>query len=397
MKINNSKKRMIKPTSFLYLQYLLILLFINLSAEINPQFTTQRHSSNPRFAGLSNAGVAIPEAVTGAILNPSLLHSWHWNNQRKHSASAAFERDSVFSKFIISTGASWFINEKATLGTVYRNLRNGDDNYQNEVVLCIAGRLFDKSLNKGAVNLGMNIRFENLNWKTGTDSLSIVHKTFDESGDIISGSDSLLGKYKSSFESDFDKEKRLVFDLGFFQDNIFQGMDFGLTFHNLLGHVWKSDKPVIKHKSDTTYDTITDTIPQSLIDSSYYVAEWKDSKGRNKKVYKRMTVGLAYRADIIQNKAMILIPFDLEFVGLFDRKQDMKLGLHTGIEVWLGDQIGLRFGYALSPHYIKGEPGDINLTNDNIFSGGASARFERVSFYLYIQMQNWGIGSTVAF
>ena len=388
---------MIKPTSFLYFQYLLILLFINLSAEVNPQLTTQRHSSNPRYAGLSNTGVAIPDAITGAMLNPSLVHSWHWNNQTKYSASAAFERDSVFSKFIISTGASLFINEKTTLGTLYRSLRNGDDNYQNEVVLCIAGRLFEKSLRQGAVNLGMNFRYESLNWKTDTDSLPIVQKMFDTSGIIISGSDSLLGKYKSNIENDFDKEKRLLFDLGFFQDNIFQGMDFGLTFHNLLGYVWKSDKPVIKHKPDTTYDTLTDTIPQSLIDTSYHIAEWKESRARNKKVYKRMTVGLAYHTNIIQNKAMVLIPFDLEFIGLFDRKQDMKLGLHTGIEVWLGTYIGLRFGYALSPSYIEGTPGDITLENDHIFSGGASARFDRISFDLYIQGQNWGVGSTVAF
>ena len=388
---------MIKPTLFLCFQYLLILLFINLSAEVNPQFTTQRRYSNPRQAGLSNTGVAIPEAITGAILNPSLVHSWHWNNQTKYSASAAFERDSVFSKFIISTGASLFINEKTTLGTLYRSFRNGDDNYQNEVVLCIAGRLFEKNVSKGAVNLGMNFRYESFNWKTDTDSLPIVQKMFDTSGIIISGSDSLLGKYKSNIENDFDKEKRLLFDLGFFQDNIFQGMDFGLTFHNLLGYVWKSDKPVIKHKPDTTYDTLTDTIPQSLIDTSYHVAEWKESRARNKKVYKRMTVGLAYHTNIIQNKAMVLIPFDLEFIGLFDRKQDMKLGLHTGIEIWLGTYIGLRFGYARSPSYIEGKPGDITLENDHIFSGGASARFDHISFDLYIQGQNWGVGSTVAF
>lgn len=387
---------MIKPTSFLYFQYLLILLFINLSAEVNPQLTTQRHSSNPRYAGLSNTGVAIPDAITGTILNPALVHSWHWNNQTKYSASAAFERDSVFSKFIISTGASLFINEKTTLGTLYRSFKNGDDNYQNEVVLCIAGRLFEKSLRQGAVNLGMNFRYESLNWKTDTDSLPIVQKMFDTSGNIISDS-TTISWYKSNFENDFDKEKRLLFDLGFFQDNIFPGMDFGLTFHNLLGYVWKSDKPVVKHKPDTTYDTLTDTIPQSLIDSSYHVAEWKDSRARNKKVYKRMTVGLAYHANIVQNKAMVLIPFDLEFIGLFDRKQDMKLGLHTGIEIWLGTHIGLRFGYARSPSYIEGTPGDITLENDHIFSGGASARFDHISFDLYIQGQNWGVGSTVAF
>ena len=390
-------KKMIKINLLLRLIICIILSYITISAEINTQFTTQRHSSNSRYAGLSNAGVAIPEPVTGAVLNPSLVHAWHFNNETRYSASAAFERDSVFSRYIISTGESWYINEKTTLGTVYRNLKNSDDHYQNEVTLCVAGRLFDKTFNQGAVNLGFNVRFESVNWETGLDSLPIVQKMFDDSGIIIPESTTTIGKYKSSFNSHFDKDKRLLFDLGFFQDNIFQGLDFGLTFHNLLGFTWLSDKPVIKHKADTTYDTLTDTIPQSLIDSSYHVAEWKDSKGRNKKVYKRMTVGLAYHANIIQNRVLILIPFDLEFIGLFDKKQKMKLGLHTGLEVWLTEKIGVRFGYALSPNYISGTPGTITLESEHIFSGGASARFEHLSFDVYIQGQNWGVGSTVAF
>lgn len=389
---------MIKIKLFLIVFIFTVLSYTNLSAEINPQFTTQRHFSNPRYAGLSNTGVAIPDAVTGAVLNPSLVHAWHFNNETKYSASAAFERDSVYSRYIISTGASWYINEKTTIGTLYRNLKNSDDHYQNEVVLCVAGRLFDKSFTQGAVNLGFNCRFESVNWKTGLDSLPIVQKMFDDSGDIIPESTTTIGKYESPFDSHFDKDKRLLFDLGFFQDNIFQGLDFGLTFHNLLGFTWLSDKPTTKHKADTTFDTtVTDTFPQSLIDSSYHVAQWKDSKGRNKKVYKRMTVGLAYHANIIQNKVMILIPFDLEFIGLFDRKQKMKLGLHTGLEAWLTEKICLRFGYAYSPNYISGTPGNITLKGENIFSGGASARFEHLSFDIYIQGQNWGVGSTVAF
>ena len=97
---------MIKINSFLLIILLTILSHINISAEINPQFTTQRHSSNSRYAGLSNAGVAIPEPVTGAVLNPSLVHAWHYNNETRYSASAAFERDSVFARYILSTGAS---------------------------------------------------------------------------------------------------------------------------------------------------------------------------------------------------------------------------------------------------------------------------------------------------
>lgn len=377
---------------------LINILFTISAAEIDPQFTTQRHSSNPRYAGLSNTGVAIPDAVTGIVLNPCLVHTWHFNNETRYSAAATFDRDSIFDRYIIGTGASYYINDKTTLGTLYRSLKNSDDRYQNEVVVCVAGRLFDKTFNQGAVNLGFNFRFESVNWKSGLDSLPIVQKMFDDSGTLIPESTATIGKYTSSFNGHFDKDKRLLFDLGFYQDNIFPGMDFGLAFHNLLGFTWLSDKPDIKHKADTTFDTtVPDTLPQSLIDTSYHVAQWKESKGRNKKVYKRMTVGLAYHTNIIQNKVTILIPFDLEFIGLFDKKQKIKIGLHTGLEVWLTENIGLRFGYAYSPNYISGAPGAISLNNENIFSGGAGARLEHVSFDIYIQGQNWGIGSTVAF
>lgn len=376
----------------------LFLLFVNLYAEINLQFTTQRHFPNPRYAGLANAGVAIPEAVSGTMLNPSLVHSWHWNNKTQYSALVTYEKDSVFSH-IVTTGVSWYINEKTTLGTIYRYLENGDDNFQNEAVLCIAGRLFDKSLDQGAVNLGVNIRFEDLNWKSSDlDSLTTLHIKYKGTILDTTHDTTIINKYPPVSKERFIEEKRLLFDLGFFQDNIFPDLDFGLTFHNLFGYVWKSEKPNIKHIKYVTYDsTIVDAMIIDSVDSSYYITEWEDSNGKNKKVYKRMTVGLSYHVDIMQNKVMILIPFDLEFIALFDRKQDMKLGFHTGIEGWLNNKICLRFGYARSPNSISGKPGDITLSNDNIFSGGASVRFENVGFDVYIRDQNWGVGSAIAF
>jgi len=376
---------------------LILALSTTLPAGINPQFFTQRHSSNTRYNGLSNAGVAIPEAVTSIALNPSLVHYWHFANQTKYSASAAYERDSVFSKSIISTGASWYINEKTTIGTLYRNLRHGDDNYQNEVVLCTAGRLFDKSLNQGAVNLGMNIRFERMNWRSsGLDSLPILHKIFDDSGKI----DTVIqaGKYKSDYLYRFLDENRLLFDLGFFQDNILPGLDFGLSLYNLFGFAWQSDRPSVGHRSDTIWDsTFIVARPDTCIDTAVYTNTWEKERGGIDKVYKRMAVGLAYHANIMQDKVTILIPFDLEFLGLFDRSQKIKLGFSTGIEAWLNNMVCLRFGYALSPKYITGTPDDITFKNSTIFSGGASVKFEHISCDIFLQGQNWGIGSTVAF
>jgi hypothetical protein len=195
------------------------------------------------------------------------------------------------------------------------------------------------------------------------------------------------------------KERRLLFDIGFYQDNILEGLDFGLVFHDLMAYAWRQDKPTVRHV-DSTYDDTAfmgDSIPDSTIDSTYYVNRWNDRNGKNGRIYKRLTVGFAYHAPLMQNKVMMIIPFDLEFIGLFDKKIDMKLGLHTGIEGWFNDKLCLRFGYAFAPHYISGKPGTITLNNDHLFSGGASVRFDKVQFDIYILKQDWGIGSTIMF
>ncbi len=370
----------------------LFLLAINTFAEINPQFTTNRHLSNTRFNGLSNTGVAIPEAVSSILVNPSLIHNWHWLNKSKYSAVMSYERDSVFSRYIIGTGASWQINDVTTVGTLYRNMKNSDDNIQNDIIVCVAGRMFDKKFDQGAVNLGMNIRFENLDWKTREiDSLEVIQHFYSPKDTTHTTTKYMPVNYTSKMI----KERRLLFDLGFFQDNIFKGLDFGLTFHNLFAYVWRSEDLTEK---DTTWQTNdTTAYIDSVKDSSYYVNEWNDDNDRNNKVYKRMTVGISYHTNIIQNKIMLLLPFDLEFIGLFDRKQDIKLGLHTGLEGWLNDKICLRFGFAYSPNYISGKPGSLTIKNDKIFSGGAGVRFDRISFDVYIQKQDWGIGSAVSF
>ncbi len=375
----------------------IFLLSTGIFSEIlNPQFCAHRHYTNIRYMGLSNAGVAIPEPATSILLNPALIHSWHWKNGFSYAATAAYENDSVFSRHVISTGGSWQVNEVTTVGSLYRNLKRADNNYQNDIIICVAGRLFDKSLNQGAVNLGMNIRLETLRWENLLDSLPVHAHVYDDTGAYKTTE--LISKYKSSFSKSSLKETRLLFDLGFYQDEIFPGMDFGLTFHNLFTRHWKSDKPTGSHVYDTTYDTVlTDIFIDTVYNTTVHTSKWTDSKGRFPKVYKRMTVGLAYHAPIMQEKVMVVLPFDVEFLGLFDKKQDIKVGLHTGIEAWFIKKIGIRFGYAYAPDHILGTPGDITFESSHILSGGASVHFEKVRFGVYIKKQDWGIGSTVTF
>lgn len=363
--------------------FLVFLLFTSSYAEINLQFTSQRYLSNPRFAGLSNTGVALPDALPSTIINPSLVHYWHWKNKTTYSGSLSYERDSIFSEHIINSGVSWYINEKTTIGTLYRYLKKSSSRQQNEMVMNISGKLFDKSLDQGAVNIGVNIRYEDLKWRfSDLDSLKILYYRNDTLTNTV--------VYPPPDIYRMIEESRLLFDLGFFQDNIFPGLDFGLTFHNLLGRVWKSENPVKRNIIDTIHDSL-------FVDSSYYSIEWVKSKNRNKKIFKRMTVGVTYHLKAIQNKIELITPFDLEFIGLFDKDKDIKVAIHTGIEGWLNEKICLRFGYARTPTYIYGRTENLSITYNNLISGGAGVRFKRILFDVYMRKENWGIGTSVAF
>ena len=383
-----------RKKQILFISILIISLFnASLSSEINLQFESQRNLLNPRFAALSNTGVAIPEGPSSVTLNPALTHCWHVKNETRFSGTIAYAKDSLFSRSILNFGGSSYLNEKTTLGTLYRYMKSNDKNTHNDVIFNFAGRLFDKSLNQGAVNLGVNLRYENCKWHDSyVDSLTTYYSRYQDT--ILDTVEAY--RYAPNIpERSFD-ENRLLFDLGFFQDNILPGLDFGITFHNLFGYRWYSENPVLH---DTAWSYIDSQTGDSVIvDSSFYVNDWGEHNARNPKVYKRMTVGLSYHPDIMQNKVSLLLPFDLEFIGIFDKKQDLKIGLHTGLEAWLfSNNICLRFGYAYAPKYITGAPGALTLDNDHLFSGGLGVYFERISFNVFMRKHDWGIESVVAF
>ena len=171
-------------------------------------------------------------------------------------------------------------------------------------------------------------------------------------------------------------------------------MDFGLTFHNLLGRFWESENPKL---SNLLYPIHDSTQIDTIVDSSYYSSEWSKKNGRNPKEYKRMTVGITYTIRLMDNILILIIPFDLEFFGLFDKKKSIKIAMHTGIEGWLNEKICLRFGYSRAPYNIYGKAKPFSVSNDHILCGGASVHFEHIAFDVYMKKNEWGIGSVVAF
>lgn len=381
--------------------FLLLSVTLIYGSEVNPQFALHRYVSNIRLLGLSNAGAALPDGIGSVMLNPSLVHTWHFMNTTSYSAGGAYARDSLFSRHNAFGGGSWYINEKTSLGVLYRYLRGTSGHAEDDIVVCFAGRLFEKSMNQGAVNIGLNVRYEKLDWNySSIKPLGVIARVYNDLHSHVPEKDTVLRVHPAPFPFVSTKEKRLLFDLGFFQDHIAPGLDFGLVFHNLVGFYWREETPTMRWQRDTLlFDTLGVKLDTGfvVIDSAYYIDEPTMTDGKNHKSYKRLTVGVVYTPPPLRDKFIIHIPFDLEFIGLFDKKQDITIGLHTGTEWWMTDMIGLRLGYSYAPQYIYGQPGSLSVDNIHIFSGGAGIHFPKLNLDFYFRKEEWGAGCEVFF
>lgn len=387
-------------------KYTLALLVLNISIifsenisvnNVDIEFAQQRRTLNHRYAGLAGAGVSIPEPVSSISMNPALVHHFHQYSEKKHTISIGYERDSLFDAMILNGGTSFFINERTTISGIYRFLKNSRDKnkYAHEATISVSGTMFDQGADaQGGVDIGLNMRYSYSKWhERRSTSLQTSVTTFNISdtisNSIIANDTMILGK---------QEEHRLLFDVGLFQDNIIDNLDLGVTFYNLFGFHWKKNQPIKKDSiySDTSVggDTITETVVEN------YNSSWKKDNGKNHKSYKRMTVGFSYHVPLMNEKLNILVPFDLEFLRLFNKDEKIKLAFHTGLETWLlKGIIGLRFGYARAPYNISGTPGHFKIENENIFTGGGSLRVKMFGLDLYFTeyRQEWGLNAFVSF
>jgi|GEM_PF-1221243 len=350
--------------------------------------------ANARAAGTSGSGVAIPEGVSCVLLNPSLLHSYNMQNSITSAASVAYATgEPVFSRHNVSAAAGVCVSEALSCGVLYRMLKpDRIENIDNQVVLNISGRLFDKSLDRGMVNFGVNARYEKLKCATGPfDTLYSVRSNLV----VQPHTDSMLAV--STWNDGFVQRRRLAFDVGFFQDNIGEGIDFGVTLHNLIGYSWVIEEPSIV--TSDSVDTIMsapgriDTL--AVIQSSYYAESSTQYTNWQQKHNRRMTIGFAFHKEVLRDKAIIYLPIDWEIFNLFDFNTRHHFAFRTGLEVWITGKYCLRFGYARAPEAWPPEPGD--LKNANIFSGGAGVRASSFGLDFYIRQSAFGIGGSFAF
>jgi hypothetical protein len=341
-----------------------------------------------RNAAIGNCGVAVPEGLVCAVLNPALFHSANVFNKTNITGTVMYGTgEPMFERYAFTTGAGAMLTDALSLGVLYRMFKpeNREDS-DNQVNLNISGRLFNGSITSGMVNMGLNVRYEKLDYTTGP------FKTFT----VIRPLDSLLADTTdSSVINAGNIERRLLaLDVGFFQDNIGEGLDFGIVLHNALGYSWTEETPVLANGDSVVFDANT---PDSAdtVHWSRYQPEKAEFANWQKKYRRRLTVGIGFHKEVLKEKAVILLPFDLDVFNFLDFKTRQHFAIRTGIEVCVSHRYCLRFGYARAPEVF---PVNLDeLENENIVSGGAGVRLSRIGVDLYIKRKAWGISGMVMF
>ncbi|MBD3390637.1 MAG: hypothetical protein GF410_01340 [Chitinivibrionales bacterium] len=342
-----------------------------------------------RIAGLAGAGVAVPEGIACVLQNPAMLHSYNVLNEiNLTGAISSGSGETEYQRYHISAGAGVCLSRIFSVGLLYRYLKpEHEHNRNSQITLNLSGRLFDRSINRGVVNYGVNVRYEKLNWKT-SDFAPIYNRRISATDTVVTDT--------NVWDTDGDIERRrLAADIGFFQDNIGEGLDFGLTFTDLIGYTWTRETPTIVNDDSliiTATPLDTDTV---VIDSSYYGGESTQYNKWLRKHNRRVDVGLAFHKEVLEDRALMYLPFHFEIFNLFDLDTQTHLAFRTGLEVWIKDRYCLRFGYGRAPESYPADPGA--LENANIFSGGAGARISSFGVDLYIRRNAWGLGGSVAF
>jgi hypothetical protein len=325
-----------------------------------------------RIEGLGGAGVGIIENVSSVILNPALIHAFVQDRNTHLSTIVNYGRDDLlFTDHQFTVGAASKVSEMGTTGLLYHYSQASRDRFLHEAVLTWAGPLFQGDTAAGYVDIGINLRYQGMQWRTeGFDSLWTIHHPLASDTPISRTSASLAAAGR--FES-----HRLLLDIGLFQKKVSDAIDFGLTFTNVLGYAWKKIKPAVKMATDTT--------DSEVVDSLYYSDEISKSNGWLNRYYKGITCGILYHAALMENKLLLQLPADVNVIGLFDRSPHFTF--RTGLEACIMSAYSLRIGYSRAPQDVI--HGTNLFRNENIISGGAGFHTDHFSFDLAIRKSRW--------
>lgn len=355
---------------------------------------TEYAATNARMASFAGAGLAVPEGITSVIRNPSLFHAYSRENAYRLSGAVSYGRDSLFSQHMLDAGVAYFSGEPVSVGFLYRYLRAAENRDFSQFTLTFAGQMFEGDVEQGSVDIGLNFRYEITDWHSPvTDTLWTIFREYDSTSNWDY---SITDTGSFSYTPIEQREvRRAALDVGFYQKKISEKLDFGVTFHNILGYQWDTWSPTVRNFSDAlgadTLDVARDTLIDSIVaspvrDTFYYDTSQEENSGWLTGEEKRVSVGILYTTMILDGTAQLRIPLDLELPGIFSRT--FFVSLRTGLELCFAEKYSLRFGYARAPRQVilNGE-----LENANIFAGGGGLTFRPVTVDLYLRKKAWGL------
>ncbi len=288
---------------------------------------------------LAGAGIALPASGTQGLINPALPFSFHYAaKETKGSIALGYGRDPLFNQVALPIALTFGDQEGAT--ALYYRYLNGKKGTVQDFTFNMSGRLFEQVDKQGPVDFGLNIRYDRFRMQG-----SVMDTAGNSSEKEERGSDVLM-------------------DLGFYQPYIYPGLDFALVFRNVLGYRW----------SET-----------SVSGRSSKKNGWTNGKMRT------VLLGTVYNLPLAGDNLKLLIPFDLEITGLFD-KSPVRYIFRAGTEAKITPLYSVRFGYARAPE------NPIDLLKDfdyrNLFFGGGGINVKPVLMDFFIGKEEWGITAT---
>lgn len=344
-------------------------------------FMAQRSYASSLLKGLGDAGCALAGDISLGLYNPSLFYSSLKNG--RGAVAAGYGRDSLFNRHIIPV-AFGYTSENGAMGGYYRFL-SGDGVRQNEMTVNFSGVLFENTDVQGSVDMGVNFRFEKMTRDINDTRMMPVERYRIDS----SGGEQLTGTVDSTIEarSGNANVKRFAVDIGFFQPNFLDHLDFGLVLRNLLGYTWHRETPR-KVVVDSAADVVsgTDTVVQ--FDRYYRFVNQEDyRRGWLSGRYRSLLIGAVYRMEPSAT-INLFFPVDIEFMGLFDRNIKTNFVFRGGASLLINRAISLRFGYAREPKTII--DGLASFKNAHVFTGGAGIMVASVSLDFFISLEMFG-------
>jgi hypothetical protein len=347
-------------------------------------FVTQRNFTSACLKALGDAGIALPGDISMGQNNPALLFS-SCKSQGKGIVSLGYGRDSLFNRHLLPISYAHPKNDGA-FGGFYR-FQSGDGGLsQHEFTINFSGQLSDKVDVQGAVDYGVNIRYETMkDERHEKQQLPIERRIIDRNGTsaFLSTIDSVACQYDGAAGA-----RRCIVDIGFYQPDIMENVDFGLVIRNVIGYQWKKEHPFVAWADSALRDTVITGDTLSVVQRTYTFRDvTRKKKAWLPGKYRTLTLGALYRPS---NAPMqLFFPIDLEILGLFDTKIKNGFIFRGGVGAQLNEAFTLRIGYARQPKTIL--EGVTTFKNANIFTGGAGLAVAKMRFDCYFSQGAFGV------